>query len=352
MIYNFSRFFEYTSIYVQIPIKTFDTVTNITTITNVTELQVVPTELRQNLNYIQYYILITNFLFMGIFPSIVMIGFNVMVVRAVDEANKRRARMTRRQQRNITVTSMLVSVVVVFLVCHSVKLIISAYEVSLMLSGGGGDLPEEQNDMSMTAHGRGGNNTHVNGSALVYNEDLESTYGDDRGDEDEYWPEWVEYMTIISHWLLILNSSSNILIYLHKDPKFKAVLKEMTLNCFHIPHMRITHDDLDDSRVQAPAARMELIQRGVTPGSPIGRTLVDHVDLGEEGGVADENGYVTNMAATSQPPISILAASSNNNSSSNGHGSTQLKSLQQEELSGEKKPEQQLMLPRTGVNGI
>ena len=40
-----------------------------------------------------------------------MVIFNVLVVRAVNEANQRRARMTRRQQRNITVTSMLVSAV-------------------------------------------------------------------------------------------------------------------------------------------------------------------------------------------------------------------------------------------------
>ena len=46
---------------------------------------------------------------MGIIPSLIMVIFNVLVVRAVNEANKRRARMTRRQQRNITVTSMLVS---------------------------------------------------------------------------------------------------------------------------------------------------------------------------------------------------------------------------------------------------
>jgi hypothetical protein len=43
---------------------------------------------------------------------------------------------------------------------------------------------------------------------------------------------WIDFMTIISHWLLILNSSCNILIYLHKDPKFKAVLWEMILTCF------------------------------------------------------------------------------------------------------------------------
>ena len=66
-------------------------------------------DLRQDPRYVQYYILVTNFIFMGIIPSIIMIIFNVLVVRAVNEANKKRARMTRRQQRNITVTSMLVS---------------------------------------------------------------------------------------------------------------------------------------------------------------------------------------------------------------------------------------------------
>ena len=76
---------------------------------NKTFLVVEQTELRSNIEYIQYYILLTNFIFMGIIPSIIMIIFNVLVVRAVNEANQRRARMTRRQQRNITVTSMLVS---------------------------------------------------------------------------------------------------------------------------------------------------------------------------------------------------------------------------------------------------
>ena len=72
-------------------------------------LVVEQTELRKNIQYVEYYILLTNFIFMGIIPSIIMIIFNVLVVRAVNEANQRRARMTRRQQRNITVTSMLVS---------------------------------------------------------------------------------------------------------------------------------------------------------------------------------------------------------------------------------------------------
>ena len=60
-------------------------------------------------SFLQYYILVTNFIFMGIVPILIMVVFNVLVVRAIKEANERRARMTRRQQRNITVTSMLVS---------------------------------------------------------------------------------------------------------------------------------------------------------------------------------------------------------------------------------------------------
>ena len=51
------------------------------------------------------------------------------VVRAVNEANRKRARMTLRHQRNITITGLLVAVVIVFLVCHSLKLLLNFYEV-------------------------------------------------------------------------------------------------------------------------------------------------------------------------------------------------------------------------------
>ena len=44
------------------------------------------------LSFLQFYILLTNFVIMGLVPSGIMIVFNVLVVRAVNEANKRRAR--------------------------------------------------------------------------------------------------------------------------------------------------------------------------------------------------------------------------------------------------------------------
>ncbi len=54
------------------------------------EWQVRPTSLRMSKDYIQYYILTANFVVMGIGPCVIMVIFNVLVVRAVDEANKRR----------------------------------------------------------------------------------------------------------------------------------------------------------------------------------------------------------------------------------------------------------------------
>ena len=38
--------------------------------------------------------------------------------------------MTLRHQRNITITGLLVAVVIVFLVCHSLKLLLNCYEVN------------------------------------------------------------------------------------------------------------------------------------------------------------------------------------------------------------------------------
>ena len=77
-------------------------------------------------------------------------------------------------------------------------------------------------------------------------------------------PIWVENMTIVSHWLLILNSSCNIVIYLHKDPKFKAVLKDMFVSKLS-PRVRnafrISESNLDE---EEPMTTAKFITRGVS----------------------------------------------------------------------------------------
>ena len=71
-------------------------------------------------------------------------------------------------------------------------------------------------------------------------------------------------MTIVSHWLLILNSSCNIVIYLHKDPKFKAVLKDMFVSKLS-PRVRnafrISESNLDE---EEPMTTAKFITRGVS----------------------------------------------------------------------------------------
>ena len=124
VVYNFSRFFEYrvewwteelpfsnsTHQFIDVGIEEFNLDEgNNKLLVNKSLPYPAQTDLRADSRYIKYYLLVTNFIFMGIIPSIIMIIFNVLVVRAVNEANQRRARMTKRQQRNITVTSMLVS---------------------------------------------------------------------------------------------------------------------------------------------------------------------------------------------------------------------------------------------------
>ena len=75
------------------------------------------------------------------------------------------------------------------------------------------------------------------------------------------WPLWVDYMTVVSHWLLILNSSCNIAIYLHKDPKFKAVLKEMFLSKLS-PSMRskieLSFGGVDDLELETVGCRKKV----------------------------------------------------------------------------------------------
>ena len=44
------------------------------------------------------------------------------------------------------------------------------------------------------------------------------------GEAKETWPVWCELLTFLSHFLLVFNSSINIVIYCWKDEKFRIVL--------------------------------------------------------------------------------------------------------------------------------
>ena len=80
---------------------------------------------------------------------------------------------------------MLIFIVVVFVICHSIRSIINTYEC-----------------IQLALHGK-----------LLY------------------WPDWVQTMVLINHFALAVNSSINILIYCSKDEKFlNVMLKKLGLS--------------------------------------------------------------------------------------------------------------------------
>ena len=87
---------------------------------------------------------------------------------------------------------MLILIVVIFIVCHSIRSVVNTFECIQF-----------------------------------------SLYGD-----NTYWPAWINYLVQVSHLALVFNSSSSILIYCCKDEKFlNVVLSTIGLSRFRRPQV-------------------------------------------------------------------------------------------------------------------
>ena len=94
------------------------------------------------------------------------------------QATQRHNAISSNQRRDHSVAMMLISIVVVFIICHSIRSVINTFECVQML-----------------------------------------WYG-----ELKHWPQWIETLVHLNHFALVVNSSINILIYACKDDKFLHVL--------------------------------------------------------------------------------------------------------------------------------
>ncbi len=114
----------------------------------------------------------------------------------------------------------------------------------------------------------------------------ETVPSDDGDDDPELWEgdedyqnesensttSWVDNVESLSHWLLTLNSSCNIAIYLHKDPRFKKVLRDMMLRTLRLKPAHEHHTDGADidresrapgaTTALTPTVRLKLIPDG------------------------------------------------------------------------------------------
>ena len=135
----------------------------------VTSFTIKPTWLRIHPTYNLYYGVIINFIVMTLIPMIVLTALNIFILRTI-------SKMTQNQT-DVSMATLLFSIVIVSLVCHSPRVILNIYEG--IYKGNG------------------------------------------------QWSEWAEHMVPFSHLFLIINSSINIIIYTARDLNFRKALVQM-----------------------------------------------------------------------------------------------------------------------------
>jgi len=140
------------------------------------------TQLRNDPDYIVYYINGGRLILTQIFPLASLIYFNINIFKGIKFTHARASRNCS-SYNEMNLASVLVCIVIMFLFCHFPRLIINCYEFLMIDS---------------------------------LNSDC----------DDFMPPVWFLCLTSFMHWLLILNSSSNFIIYCFLGNKFKKVLKE------------------------------------------------------------------------------------------------------------------------------
>jgi len=145
-------------------------------------LAICPTEMRKDMSYCRDYVLIANFLVMVLTPFIILATLNYKLYRYISDTQKALQLMTqssKSQRREIKVARILIVIVSVFCICNIPRVIINIYEVCHLVFYGNMFAP---------------------------------------------WPMWCDMLTYFSHFLLVISSSTNFLIYCWKDRKFRRLL--------------------------------------------------------------------------------------------------------------------------------
>ncbi|XP_064114594.1 FMRFamide receptor-like isoform X1 [Macrobrachium nipponense] len=91
---------------------------------------VVPSALRQNVHYIQIYIMWMYLFVMYLVPFLSLMVFNSFIYREVRAANQERKRLSRLERKEIGLAVMLLVVVTVFFLCNVLAFIINVLELS------------------------------------------------------------------------------------------------------------------------------------------------------------------------------------------------------------------------------
>jgi len=177
ILYNLVKFFEIETIYLtHEEWNTLDNGTNISTTIIYPWLNA--TDLRRDPAYSEYVVFVLNFIVMGLLPVLLLSGLNFMIYRSISRATKTHNNISSAHRRDNTMARLLMAIVIVFLCCHSTKIIVNFYEALQMVRFG-----------TLSEH-----------------------------------PGWIMLLVKMNHLLLTINSATNIVIYSYKDFKFRSVL--------------------------------------------------------------------------------------------------------------------------------
>ena len=95
-------------------------------------LSICSSDLRDDTNYVRYYILLANFIVMALVPLLILSVLNTLLYKAVSRSGSIQARRSsRRNKRDQSIALILIGIVIVFAFCNVFRIIINLYEVMI-----------------------------------------------------------------------------------------------------------------------------------------------------------------------------------------------------------------------------
>jgi hypothetical protein len=79
--------------------------------------------------YFLYYKHLMTFLLMTLLPSLGLVGLNSLIFRRLQNFKAVSVRLGREERKTVRATISLIAIVIVFVICHSVKVVVNGYQV-------------------------------------------------------------------------------------------------------------------------------------------------------------------------------------------------------------------------------
>jgi len=208
-ILNIPKFFETELVTVEMEITNYNTTAdrNVSQFANITTYLF--TDLRNDKNYITFYVNWGKLVLTGLLPVTALLYFNICIYRRIKYAHIRSHRNNNSCMHNeMNLSVILVCIVVVFLLCHLPRLAINCAEFTMT-------------------------------DSIINCEDFTP-------------PAWFLCSTSLMHLLLIVNSSSNFAIYCLMGNKFKSILVDRSKSLY----ARISRRKKDQTEAETQLTRI------------------------------------------------------------------------------------------------